>query len=117
LGRVYIDRKVDLDLAAIGEFTLEAVTSEPESHARITLYFHSDGGWYGAGNGVSGEGWKTLRFPKASFSVEDSPAGWHKVDQIRIAVWRGQDQDFAIRFRRLAGTWHDVALVVPGDRT
>jgi len=114
LGRVYIDRKVELDLAAVGEFTLDIVTSSPEAAGRISLYFHSGDGWYAAGGGLSGKGWSTLRFSKASFGIENRPAGWHKVDTIRIAIWRGQAQDFTVRLGRLAAARHDVALIIPG---
>lgn len=114
LGRVYIDRKVELDLAAAGEFTLDIVTGSPEAAGRISLYFHSGNGWYAAGGGLTRKGWNTLRFSKASFGIEEQPAGWHKVDTIRIAIWRGQALDFTVRLGRLAAARHDVALIIPG---
>ena len=49
LGRVYIDRKIVLDLAAAGEFTLDVLSSSPEATGRISLYFHSGDGWYSGG--------------------------------------------------------------------
>ncbi len=116
LGRVYIDRKIDLDLAAAGEFTLDVLSSSPEAAGRISLYFHSGDGWYSGGSGLTRKGWNTLRFSKASFGIEASPAGWHKVDTIRIGVWRGPAVDYTIRLDRLAAARHDVALVIPaGD--
>ena len=114
LGRVYIDRKIDLDLAAAGEFTLDVLSSSPEAAGRISLYFHSGDGWYSGGSGQARKGWNTLRFSKASFGIEGSPAGWHKVDTIRIGVWRGPAVNYTIRLDRLAAAQHDVALVIPG---
>ncbi|MFV1968206.1 MAG: glycoside hydrolase family 10 protein [Pirellulaceae bacterium] len=114
LSRVYIDRKVDLDLADAGEFTLDILTSSPEAAGKISLYFHSSDGWYSAGSGLSGRGWSQLRFSKASFGIEQRPAGWHKVDTIRIAIWRGQAEDFTVRLGRLEAARHDVALIIPG---
>ena len=117
LGRVYIDRTVNLDLAAAGEFTLDVLSSSPEAACRISLYFHSGNGWYSGGTGLARKGWNTLRFSKASFGIEGSPAGWHKVDTIRIGVWRGPAVDYTIRLDRLAAAQHDVALVIPsGDK-
>ncbi len=113
IGRVYMDRDVRLNLSAAGEFHLEVCLTDPQSQARMTLYFRSGGGWYGAGHALAGEGWNTLRFSKAAFSVEGDPAGWHQVDGIRIAVWRGQARDSAVRLRQLEARQHDVALVVP----
>ena len=88
LSRVYIDRRVNLNLAAAGEFILDISTSSPEAAGRVSLYFHSGNGWYAAGRVLSEKGWNTLRFSKASFVLENRPAGWHRVDAIRIAVWR-----------------------------
>ena len=57
-----------------------------------------------------------MRFSKASFTVEGTPAGWDKIDGIRLSAWRPMGKDVGdtnVRFRRLAAVWHDVALVVP----
>ena len=114
LGRVYIDRKVNLDFAAVGEFTLDVLSSSPEATGSISLYFHSGDGWYSGGSGLAHKGWNTLRFSKASFGIEGSPAGWHKVDTIRIGAWRGPAVDYTIRLDRLTAAQHDVALIIPG---
>ncbi len=113
LGRVYIDRQVNLDLAAAGELRLEVRSTAPESGCRLSLYFHSEQGWYAAGADLSGRNWQTLRFSKAAFTVEESPTGWHKIDAIRIAVWRGQPQDGTVYLQRLEAAQHDVALIIP----
>ncbi len=113
LGRVYVDREVDLDLAAAGELRLEVRSTAPGSGCRLSLYFHSEKGWYAAGAELSGRDWQTLRFSKAAFTVEGAPTGWHNIDAIRIAVWRGQPQDGSVYVRRLEAAQHDVALVIP----
>jgi uncharacterized lipoprotein YddW (UPF0748 family) len=108
-----IDRSVDLNLAAPGRFELEIAVDPPEACGSLTLYFRSGGGWFGAGSGVASEGWQTVRFSKANFRTEGTPAGWDKIDGIRIACWRGRAKDATIRIRRLAACWSDVALVIP----
>ncbi len=113
LGRAVIDRSVDLNLAAPGQFELEVAVDPPEACGNLTLYFRSGGGWYGAGGGVAGPGWQTVRFSKASFRPEGAPAGWDKISGIRIACWRGRAKDATIRIRRLAACWSDVALIIP----
>ncbi len=113
LSRTILDRKVQLDLASAGEFTLEIAADPPEAAAHLSLYFRSGGGWYSGSGGLRKSGWQTVRFSKSSFHVEDQPAGWNKIDGIRLSVWRGQPADATIRLRRLAAAWHDVALVVP----
>lgn len=114
ISRVYMDRDLAQNLAAAGELQLDVLSMSPDSGARLSLYFRSGSGWYAAGASIAGAGWKTYQFSKAAFSIEGEPAGWHKIDGVRIAVWRGQPRDSAIRVRNLASTQHDVALVIPG---
>jgi uncharacterized lipoprotein YddW (UPF0748 family) len=113
LKRVFIDRKVKLDLAVPGQFTLELCIDPPDAIRQVSLYFRSGKGWYAAGKGLSQKGWHTLRFSKADFRTEDQPAGWQKVDGIRLAFWPARAVDASVRLGRLAASWHDVALVVP----
>ena len=108
-----MDRDVTLNLAAAGELTLEVLNTVPEAGGRLSLYFRSGKGWYAAGAELAGRDWQTLRFSKAAFSVEGEPTGWHKIDGVRIAVWRGQPRDSSLRLRSLATAQHDVALVIP----
>ncbi|MGM0485557.1 MAG: glycoside hydrolase family 10 protein [Planctomycetota bacterium] len=113
IPRVYLDRDTDLNLAAAGELKLEVLNTTPESGGRLSLYFRSGEGWYAAGAALTGDGWQTLRFSKAAFSTEGEPTGWHNIDGIRIAVWRGQSVDSSLRVRELAAVQHDVAVIIP----
>jgi len=94
----------------------------PEAVGHLSLYFRSGEGWYAAGRGLRQKGWQTLHFSKAAFGTEGRPAGWHRIDGIRISIWRGQAVDGFARLRKLAAGRHDVALVIPaaqahrGDR-
>jgi uncharacterized lipoprotein YddW (UPF0748 family) len=114
--RTVADRRVQLDLSAPAGFLLETDIDDPASIGGLTLYFRSGNGWYSAGKPIAKKGWRTLRFTKASFNVEGTPAGWDKIDGIRLSAWRplGKEaHDTSIRFRRLAAIWHDVAFVLP----
>ncbi len=117
LERTILDRQVQLDLAAPGQFLLEIAVDEPEVAGRVSLYFRSGGGWYASGAGFVKKGWQTLRISKASFNIEGEPAGWHQVDGIRISVWRGQPEDYSVRLGRLAAVSHDIAMVIPAAHT
>ena len=95
---------------------LEAAIDDPALVGGLTLYFRSGSGWYASGKPIGKKGWRTLRFGKASFTVEGTPAGWEKIDGIRLSAWRPLGKDVgntSVRFRRLAAVWHNVALVVP----
>ncbi len=114
LRRVFVDRSVKLDLATAGEVAMEVAADDPKLAGRLTLYFRSGPGWYAAGSGFQQAGWHTLKFSKADFKLEGKPVGWHQIDQIRIAIWRGPSANVSFRMRRLAAVQHDIAVVVPG---
>jgi uncharacterized lipoprotein YddW (UPF0748 family) len=111
LPRSVIDRNVKLNLAVPGEFALEVYV--PEAAGQLSLYFRSGDGWYAGSADPWKKGWQTLSFSKAGFRTEGKPAGWHQIDGIRIALWRGAPKDSFLRMRRLAALAHDVALVIP----
>ena len=113
LRRIVVDRDVHLDLSAPGEFTLEVATDAPGALAELTFYFRSGDGWYTARGLLRKQAWQTLRFSKTAFRTEGTPAGWHRIDGVRIAAWRGRAENAWIAVRRLAAVSHDVALVIP----
>ena len=116
LRRTVVDRRVRLDLRSSGGFVLEAAIDNPVLLGGLTLYFRSGSGWYTADKPAGKKGWRTLRFARTSFAVEGTPAGWDKIDGIRLSAWRplGKDVgDTGVRLRRLAAVWHDVAPIVP----
>ena len=113
MERTIMDRDVELDLAMAGEFTIEVAAEHPEAVRHVNLYFRSGPGWYAAGTGLVKKGWQTLRYSKAAFNIEGKPAGWHKIDGIRISCWRAQAVNSKIGLKRLAAGWNDVALIIP----
>jgi len=115
LERTIIDRKLAVDLSVPGEFVLEIAAPAADKLGSLSLYFKSGDGWYAAGAGLAKKDWHAVRFSKASFRPEGKPAGWHKIDGVRISIWRGPAVDTAVRLRRLAAVWHDVALVLPSS--
>lgn len=116
LDRTIIDKKVKLDLAAPGGFTLEVCADQPTAFGHISLYFESEGGWYAGGAGLTKPGWQTLHFSKASFRPEHEPAGWDAIRTVRISLWRGQPQDVKLRIRGLASVTREVGIVIPSAK-
>jgi len=116
LERTIHDRQVELDLAAAGGFALELAVQPPEVVGHLSLYFRSGAGWYAAGKSLRQPGWQTLQFSKADFRTEGQPAGWHKIDGIRISIWRGAGQNGTCRLARLAAVQHPIAVVIPAGR-
>jgi uncharacterized lipoprotein YddW (UPF0748 family) len=116
LGRSVMDRAAALDLSGEGEFRLDVATDAVDALGQVTLYFRSGDGWYGSGESLVKSGWQTLRFAKASFRPEGKPAGWNQISGIRIAFWRGEARDAAVRVRNLVAQWSNIALILPANR-
>ncbi len=90
--RVVYDRDVDLDLVDYGTIVFDFYAQDPAPIRGGTLYFRSGNGWYGAGFGIQ-RGWNQIRLGKGAFRSEGSPAGWDRVDRVRIAIWKSRDLD------------------------
>ena len=59
----------------------------------------------------------TFIFQKASFTTEGTPAGWDKIDGVRIAAWKAAAIDATIELHSLAAVTHPIALVVPDGKS
>ncbi len=115
--RSCIDRKVNLDLEGVGEFTLSVATNQPQATEYVSLYFRSGGGWYSMSSGFRHKGWQTLHFFRSKAQAEGKPAGWNKIDAIRISFWRAGPQDAVFLLGDLAAVSHDVAVIDAGKNT
>ena len=118
MKRAVIDREVKLNLSAPTSFTLDVNHAHADLIDHVTLYFHSQDGWFSGSARSDGAGWRTLRFDKSAFGIEDQPVGWHSIDRIRIALWKttsddAVSRDTAVLLRRLTATWNNTAIVVP----
>jgi len=91
--RVAYDRQVELDLSRWTRFSIEVRCPNPTAASQFTIYFRSGDGWYGQGFSVRSTDWETVELSRAEFRSEDTPAGWHAISGIRIAVWSGAKVD------------------------
>lgn len=105
------DRNVTLNLAAYAEFELEVYAPDPGVISSFTLYFRSGSGWYGASATLKQAGWQTLRFAAGEFISEGTPAGWSKVDGIRLSPWKAAPQDTYLAVRQLRASTPTILLV------
>jgi len=109
--RCYWDRAVSINLAAFTDFALEVFAPDPGAISYFTLYFRSGTGWYGCSVQVSQTGWQTLRFSKARFTPEGTPAGWDQIDGIRLSPWKGAARNTYLAARQLRAFTPPVLLV------
>lgn len=111
--RCYWDRSVALDLSGHTSFALRVYCENRAPISTVTLYFRSGDGWYGASAGLDAPGWNTLIFNRSDFSPEGSPAGWDKIDGIRLSPWRGAEEDTTLHADRLRAFTPQVLVVRP----
>ncbi|KPK86720.1 MAG: hypothetical protein AMJ81_00600, partial [Phycisphaerae bacterium SM23_33] len=96
--RVGWDRSGQWDLSACSEIFLSVAAGHPDVHrggARMSLYLRSGGGWYGRSFEVP-PGSSTVRLARKSFSVQGKPAGWERIDGVRLCVLRDEGADRAV---------------------
>lgn len=104
------DRQGNVNLLRAGAITFDFYVDNPAPIAYCSLYFHSGDGWYGHSFSFS-KGWQHVVLSKGSFNIEDQPAGWDKVDSIRISAWNGKAQDTFCAFANLEARTEDIAIV------
>ncbi len=109
--RVYWDRAVNLDLSAHTAFELELSCDQPDALRSLMIYFKSGNGWFVAGQPMKGGGRQRLAFSKPSFTAEGSPAGWSKIEAIRISPWRGSPKRARLVLHSLEGRADQLFII------
>ena len=117
IERVSWDRAVKLDMTLCRgvQFLFYCPDNTPISS--FAIYFHSGDGWYsGRFDAPVSTGWNTVKVHKKATGIEGRPAGWSKVDTIRISAWRGRDRDteFYIASIGLFGAGGNI-IIIRGD--
>jgi len=82
--------------------------------ASYNIHFHSDRGWYTASFApTTNKGWSHITILKKNARIEEQPAGWSKIDKIRISAWRGMNEDTELYLAALGlyGSSSPVILV------
>jgi len=88
------DRRLKLDLAWRTGLQFLFYCRDAAPVANFSIYLHSGDGWYRGNFAASSTStWTPVQIQKKDMAVEGHPAGWGKVDTIRISAWRGQDVD------------------------
>lgn len=115
MERCFWDKETRLDLSRYGRFSLRISIENPDAINAGTIYFRSGEGWYGGWFPVK-EGWQTISLSKGDFRIEGNPAGWDKVEGIRLSFWKRGDGQATVVVKELKGIV-DRILVVRGNLT
>ncbi len=106
------DKALAVDLSAAVAFEMDVSCPQPDALRTLGLYFKSGDGWYVANKPLAGPVPHTLVYAKNDFSTEGKPAGWNRIDGLRLSPWKGAaPADVTLVCRRLA-TVEGAALVV-----
>ncbi|RPJ38781.1 MAG: hypothetical protein EHM35_03735, partial [Planctomycetaceae bacterium] len=114
IDRASWDRRLNLDLAWRTGLQFLFYCRDATPVANFTVYLHSGDGWYrGNFDASSTTTWTPVQIHKKDMSVEGHPAGWGKVDTLRISAWRGQnaDTEFYIAAIGLFGQGGKIVIV------
>ena len=84
-----VNRRMDLDEAGTLELELSLQSTARQS---ISLHLKSGRGWY-TWNGTAAPGRCVFSLSKASFTTEGKPAGWNRIDTLRLSAWKGDARD------------------------
>jgi len=109
--RSVYDRSVNLNLSQVGQFTLDYYVDDLKPLRGFSLYFRSGDGGYGAG--FNGEkGWNEITLLKSDFNTEDTPAGWDRIDGIRLSQWKSNPGDTFVGIDNLKAYSSEIAVVL-----
>lgn len=114
-SRVYWDRHTDLNLSAYTSFALDLTCDHPETMRSLALYFRSGPGWYIWNQPLPQAGRQRLLLQKEDFRAEGVPAGWDKVDRIRISPWKGSPGTAQLVCHSLTGIRDSVFVITATD--
>jgi uncharacterized lipoprotein YddW (UPF0748 family) len=111
--RFYWDKAVSLDLTSARGIQFEMNCPDLAAVSSFGIYFQSGGGWYVGTFGPStAKGWGTVRVEKADGQVEGTPAGWGRIERIRISPWRGGDADTPLYIRDMRVIEQDGPIAI-----
>ncbi len=113
IDRASWDRHGPVDLADRRGIRFNMFAPDPTPVGHFTIYFHSGDGWYAAGFAPQATGrWHTVTVEKRDTKIEGRPAGWARVDRIRISAWRGTNEDTAFHVADLEAFGRPAAVLV-----
>jgi len=94
IERASWDRAFEQNVAGCRGIEFDVYVEDVSPIAHFTCYLRSGRGWYAVTFMPERSGtWERIRIEKSAARIEGEPAGWHRVDKIRISAWRGDDRD------------------------
>ena len=111
LDRVYWDKAVSLDLSRCSSITLDLACDRPEAFRSLTLYLKSGEGWYVWSGCLREPGRQRALILKGDFSTEGSPAGWDRIETVRLSMWKGIPADTTVTIYSMEARADSILLI------
>jgi len=113
IERASWDREVKLDLTACQGLQFDFFCADASPVSGFSLYLHSGNGWYATSFAGDAPGaWCRVKIRQTETRMEESPAGWGKIDTIRISAWRGKNTDTEFYIANLGLLGADAAIAI-----
>jgi len=109
--RVYWDRDGEWNFTGATGFELEVSCPQPQAMRSLAIYFRSGTGWYIWSQPLSAAGRQKITLQKGQFTAEGNPAGWNKIDKIRISPWKGQPINTELTVHNLTARRENLYLI------
>jgi len=111
--RFYWDFPLRRNLTGVTSLELDLSCRHPEALRAVSIYFKSGAGWY-AWTGDLPPHHGFLLVPRAEFTREGRPAGWNRIEAVRIAAWKGAALDASLTLTTLSARRDALLIVRPG---
>ena len=111
--RVVVDQRIKLDLEHDDFFQLVLDIDNPLVIRCITLSLKSGGGWYSCNVKAFEKGRQKVAFPRWLFTTEGSPAGYDRIETVRVSFWQGKAVDTSVKLISFSSTPGSVAIIAP----
>ena len=105
------DRSVSLDLSPVTSFKLDLACEHPEAIRALSIYFKSGNGWYVWNKPLKTGARQQIVLMKTDFEEEKDPAGWNRIEAIRIAPWKDQPVNTTLTLYGFAAQADTILLV------
>ena len=104
------------DLSGCQVLRLDLAADEDRDGTPVDMivYLHAGVGWY-RGSLIAFPGRRTVVLSRKSFTTEEHPSGWDRVDRIRISAVRSDARDRAILLLRIEAVAYPVSVVIYGN--
>ncbi len=110
LDRVYWDHDVKLNLSEYDTISLDLTCPQPDALRSLAVYFKSGNGWYIWNRPLRESGRQVVHMMKSDFQTEGAPAGWHRIEAVRLSPWKGSPRNTTLTLHRLYA--HNPAILL-----